>query len=147
MDSQPWKNEPDFARWIDQATGLRCVIRRNGAGSLCGYVRVPQSKLLKKLVRYKRLPAYKLFEKVYRKSGYSHPLISGLEVHGGITFTGKSYDYRMDGFWIGFDCSHSFDYMPLIPNVEGGTYRTFDYVKGEVTDLAAQLKCVLEATK
>lgn len=145
MDNQPWKNEPDFARWIDTATGLRCAIRRNGVGALCGYVRVPRGKLYRKLVKRMQTPSCKLFKQTQFKAGYDHPLFANIGVHGGLTFCGKSHDYRMKGLWIGFDCAHSFDYMPLID--DGGTYRTFAYVKGEVMDLAAQLKYVLEATK
>jgi hypothetical protein len=36
----PWDNEPDKAQWIDEATGLDCLIVRNKMGSLCGYVGV-----------------------------------------------------------------------------------------------------------
>src|SRR4051812_43956542 len=37
----PWIDEPDKAQWIDDATGLDCLIVRNRTGALCGYVGVP----------------------------------------------------------------------------------------------------------
>lgn len=39
----PWANEPDKLNWIDPETGLDCMIVRNRAGNLCGYVGVPES--------------------------------------------------------------------------------------------------------
>ena len=38
-----WLNEPDKANWIDEATGLDCMIHRGQSGALCGYVGVPES--------------------------------------------------------------------------------------------------------
>lgn len=36
----PWQDEPDKRQWQDEATGLPCLIVRNPAGALCGYVGV-----------------------------------------------------------------------------------------------------------
>lgn len=38
----PWMNEPDKEQWTDEATGLPCLIKRNGSGALCGYVGVTE---------------------------------------------------------------------------------------------------------
>lgn len=35
-----WQDEPDKVQWQDAATGLPCLIVRNGSGALCGYVGV-----------------------------------------------------------------------------------------------------------
>ena len=39
-----WMNEPDKVQYIDENTGLDClIVRVKGLGHLCGYVGVPQS--------------------------------------------------------------------------------------------------------
>lgn len=39
----PWRYEPDKVTWVDESTGLDCMIIRNPLGTLCGYVGVPPS--------------------------------------------------------------------------------------------------------
>lgn len=39
----PWLAEPDKAQWIDEDTGLDCMVLRNHLGVWCGYVGVPTS--------------------------------------------------------------------------------------------------------
>lgn len=39
----PWQDEPDKISWVDEATGLDCLIVRNHGGALCGYVGVPET--------------------------------------------------------------------------------------------------------
>lgn len=40
----PWQSEPDRKEWVDQATGLHCIIHRAPVtGALCGYVGIPTS--------------------------------------------------------------------------------------------------------
>ena len=41
----PWRDEPDRVEWVEPETGYRCEIRRNHAGSLCGYVTVPDDHI------------------------------------------------------------------------------------------------------
>lgn len=36
----PWQDEPDKVQWVDEATGLDCLMVRNSAGTWCGYVGV-----------------------------------------------------------------------------------------------------------
>lgn len=39
----PWDSEPDKKQWMDEETGLPCLIVRNPfMGNLCGYVGVPE---------------------------------------------------------------------------------------------------------
>lgn len=129
----PWDTEPDKAQWIGEA-GLDCLIVRNHGGALCGYVGVP--------------PSHPLFEKSYNDAAVS--------VHGGLTFADRCADttdesqhichipqeaMHAEVWWFGFDCSH---YDDLSPSYNFGlsdqTYKSFDYVKREVEQLAQQLK-------
>lgn len=144
----PWTNEPDKVQWVDDATNLDCLAVRNG-GAWCGYVGVP--------------PSHPYFGKDYSD------VDTGISVHGGLTFSGacrKGGDPsegichvpakgRPEVHWLGFDCNHSGDLDPsrLAWNIgwreknpqfgpqigDNATYRTLDYVRGEVASLAKQL--------
>ncbi len=147
----PWCTEPDKVQWVDEQTNLDCLIVRNRVGALCGYVGVP--------------PEHPLHGRDYN-SVYS--LINGLDVHGGLTFSGGCQETNdpsrgichvpLDGrpdhvWWFGFDCAHLYDFVPQMsvfdappdngrPRVNflhEGTYRDLDYVKRECTQLARQL--------
>lgn len=50
----------------------------------CGYVNIPENH-------------------PYYNKDYSQ-IDSGIDVHGGLTFSGRFYMF--DGYWIGFDCNH-----------------------------------------
>ena len=41
-----WQDEPDKVQWIDEETGLDCLIVRNPGGALCGYVGVAEGHSL-----------------------------------------------------------------------------------------------------
>lgn len=128
----PWLTEPDKAQWIDEKTGLDCLIHRGPHGALCGYVGVPKS--------------HEYFEVDYEKVD--------VDVHGGLTFSDKCSPSETPEhgichtgdianetvWWLGFDCAHSEDSTPKsgIP-FEHDAYKDFDYVKNEVTSLASQL--------
>lgn len=43
MPAGPWDGEPDKAQWIDEETGLDCLIVRARSGALCGYVGVTEA--------------------------------------------------------------------------------------------------------
>lgn len=142
----PWLTEPDKVQWLDEVTGLPCLIRRAHPelGFLCGYVGVPNTH-----------PAY---GKHYGQVNAS--------VHGGLTFASRC---NPDGdeetsichvvepgedddvWWLGFDCGHAWDVAPGTRHIlasigrapstsDDDVYRTFDYVKAEVLSLARQLK-------
>lgn len=140
----PWQEEPDKMQWTDEATGLPCLIVRNRAGALCGYVGVPDG--------------HPWFEKHYDD-------VPDAEVHGGLTFAEfcEPSKKREDGgichivepgeddrvWWLGFDCSHGYDVMPAYAansaRVLGcsnifneGEYRTVEYVRWEIARLARQ---------
>lgn len=149
----PWQEEADHAQWIDEATGLDCMLNRNGAGVWCGYVGVP--------------PTHPDFKRHYDKVD--------VDVHGGLTFADFCYEAAPEGhgvchrapfacdnvWWLGFDCGHSGDLMPgalrVVDQVRvlakqlgltrrvpftgdfGEEYRTQSYAEREVTQLAQQL--------
>ena len=138
----PWQSEPDKKQWLDEETGLPCLIVRNH-GAWCGYVGVSEG----------------------------HPLFgkgdedADIEVHGGITFTGACQDHRDETegichrpspgepdhvWWLGFDCDHAWDLDPSRAVRERQrygwepakeeVYRDQAYVESECRKLAKQLK-------
>ena len=127
----PWQSEPDFLEWDDLETGLSCRIRRNGSGSLCGYVGVPKS--------------YSTYEQKYDDLNHVY-------CHRGLTFSNWMED-APGSWWFGFDCAHSGDYCPAdvrgrrSVSLQGSaeSYKDIEYVRSEVTSLAEQLFNPLEA--
>jgi hypothetical protein len=132
----PWSTEPSKMQWVDRATGMPCLIVRNGLGALCGYAGVS--------------PGHPLH-------GHSYGMVDVM-VHGGLTFSDRcqptTYEAHgichvpepgtpHDVWWFGFDCAHSCDVVPGMPNLfrelERGDYRDVRYVANEVTLLASQL--------
>lgn len=138
----PWDTEPDKVVWIDEATDLDCMIVRNSLGALCGYAAVA--------------PGHPFYGKDYDDVDVS--------VHGGLTYGARCQEGQpeaegvchvpqpgrpADVFWFGFDTAHFMDRVPGMPAIPGledfdgdTTYKTFDYVKAEVEDLAKQLAAV-----
>lgn len=136
----PWQHEPDKEQWLDTATGLPCLIKRNGGGALCGYVGVSEGH-----------PWFGV--------EYEHV---GAEVHGGLTYS----SFCQDGdeghtichvvepgepdrvWWLGFDCAHIGDRSPAYEYrgalFRGDTYKDRAYVQTECAALARQ---VAEATR
>ena len=151
----PWKDEPDKIQWVDEETGLDCLMHRHQfMGHWCGYVGVAEG--------------HPLFGKDYEQA-------DNLEVHGGITFG----DYCDEGedpahgichvpeegrpervYWLGFDCGHYHDEAPYMIHEKrpGGhrhdlalhspgyrecrKYRDMAFVKAECKALAKQLKAL-----
>lgn len=154
----PWQEEPDKVQWIDKATDLDCLIVRGPSGSLCGYVGVTEG--------------HPLFETAYNDDRFYD-----LDVHGGVTFTDLCQENEKEHgvchvpgpgrtdhvWWIGFDCSHSWDHSPkfekaltfgaaarhLSDAVDFGggfesSYKDLPYVTQEIHELAAQLKTLYD---
>lgn len=151
----PWTDEPDKAQWVDEATGLDClIVRAETSGSLCGYVGVPPG------------------HPCYGESHYNINCRYDLYAHGGINYANLCDAGTEDGYgichipepgrpaevwWLGFDTGHAFDETPKrdedlaelglslsgiyeeLPEALQRRYRTFDYVQGVVTALAKQL--------
>ncbi len=138
LPAGPWSKEPDKAQWVDPETQLDCLIVRSSLGALCGYVGVP--------------PGHPWHGQEYDSVPAS--------VHGGLTYA-ASCNLTEDPaagichvplkgrpehvHWLGFDCAHYMDQVPAmesldLPDLRGlrGTYRDFEYVRAECTQLAAQ---------
>lgn len=143
-----WKDEPDKVVWIDEATGLDCMIRRNAHSlNLCGYVGVP--------------PGHP-----WHGKGYDNEDLNDVEVHGGLTFAAPcppEHDDRAichvpgpgrpdNVWWFGFDAGHFMDYQPGLASTlenlaladpkglpHGSAYRNVEYMKNECRILAEQL--------
>lgn len=119
----PWQEEPDKIQYVDEATGLPCLIVRNGPtiGALCGYVGVlPGHPLhgkrdtqytmesMKQHIEYfgklaKQDPMRELLEDADVNETLGAVLVPDpnyderlheLRVHGGVTFTGKCQEGR-----------------------------------------------------
>jgi hypothetical protein len=142
----PWNDEPDKLQWVDEATGLDCLIVRGPVGALCGYVGVPA-------------------EHPWHGIDYG-----GLDadVHGGLTYSDRCQEgddeskgichvpppgRPVDVWWFGFDCAHSGDVAPTMDMHmrESGrmpihepyaAYRTVGYVQRECARLAEQLAAI-----
>jgi hypothetical protein len=138
----PWIEEPDKVQWIDQPTGLDCLIVRSlTTGGLCGYVGVPEGHPLYETPYNKpvALLAGMLAERMNKPLGETPgmTILLGLmcgefpqerpdvvfDVHGGLTYSDHCYGHichdpapgRPDTvWWFGFDCGHSGDYSPAM---------------------------------
>ena len=138
----PWWDEPDKVQWIDPATGLDCLMVRNGWGAWCGYVGLP--------------PGHPLH-------GVDYDVVD-VDVHGGLTFAASCDDEApedggichvpfpgrpVDVWWLGFDCGHAWDLQPAMEErsrrlgyhsrLSDEVYRDWSYVADQVRDLALQL--------
>lgn len=125
----PWSSEPDGpVFWVDETTGYECAAARNGSYVWCGYVRstAPQGQS----ASYDNLDVH---------------------VHGGLTYGGTRFPEH-GGFWYGFDCAHSGDYIPSMHKYYDridrrkdtviSQYRTLEFVKKECESVARQLKAI-----
>lgn len=140
-----WDREPDKLQWMDEATGLPCLVHRGPSGSLCGYVGVSEGH-----------PA---FEKEYDSVECGE---NGPDVHGGLTFSsfcaetvgenGRGICHLVEPgepervWWLGFDCAHSGDFCPehgsrggIFAQSAWEEYRSLSYVQWQCRKLAAQL--------
>lgn len=92
-------------------------IRPETSGYLCGYIKIPMN--------------HRFYGKSYADidETYDYEIPS----HGGLTFSGELNG--RDGYWIGFDCSHSGDLIPRLSDDDlelfimyGDVYRDLNYV-------------------
>lgn len=143
IKNRVWENEANTYNFIDGETNYGCYIYRHPRmGHLCGYVDIPAT--------------HPLFGIDYRNNIFDM-IIGNLEVHGGITFTGRLENFynnkelpdyldELHDWLIGFDCNHAEDYAPFRPYDESMViefdreYRTMGYVVDECRKLAKQLK-------
>lgn len=126
----PWTDEPDRVEWRHK--GVPCIMRRHPSlGHWCGYVAVSS-------------------EHPWAKAPDIYEV--NADAHGGITYGPHECDKEMgvchepeegeteDVRWVGFDCAHVGDYSPGSHGYRFGneTYKTVEYVKAQVEDLAEQ---------
>lgn len=157
----PWQDEPDKVQWIDEATGLDCLIHRGPSGSLCGYVGVPEGHPLHG-IDYSQCS----LPEPCGETWCEHSPMGKIDVHGGLTFADSCADgpneavgvchIPEDGrpdhvWWFGFDCAHAWDISPastargmaidpgLFTPGPDETYRDRVYVEREIASLARQL--------
>ena len=125
-----WKQEPDRIEWIDDTTGLFCLILRKPSGALSGYVGVPSRHpfFLK--------PHDLLRLWVHRGISYSN-LSRGRE-ETGVRFTSASGNPGSI-WWFGFSCDYEDDLCPA-RNAPRGHYRDVEYVTHEVISLIEQIE-------
>lgn len=128
----PWDDEPDHLEF--EADGFPAILHRQPHGGYwCGYVAVPPGH-----------PAH----------GKDMLDLCDLEVHGGITYAepcqGVICHVPKPGepdnvYWLGFDCSHSYDVSPSRNWTFGSplsSYRSAEYVRRQAEQLARQLKAM-----
>ena len=152
----PWQSEPDKIQF--EAHGLPALIRRGPGGQLCGYVGVgPDHPWHGK--GYSECLNEPRCEDVWCE----HTAESTVKVHGGLTYAAPCDADEGHGichvpqpgqpepaWWFGFDCAHSGDLTPgryHSPELDAlyaemgdyETYKTVEYVRTEVIDLARQL--------
>lgn len=123
----PWDGEPDLVLGTYRGYSY-AIIRRQGAGSLNGYVNVPEG--------------HKRYD--------SHEDAYDIHVHGGITYEMQSLGGETHGYfvyipditncwWIGFDTAHADDYVPGNLGLYGRTYRDITFMLGEIERLVEQM--------
>lgn len=105
--------------------GFDCYIKRNPQSfHLCGYVRIPET--------------HWLFDMHYND-------ILNIDVHWGLTFSNYELGGKFlpNGYWIGFDCAHCDDLLPLslilYPELTDGTYKDIEFVTKQLKQLVDQL--------
>ena len=100
------------------------------SGHLCGYVQLKETD---------------------KNFNCQDPYDLEYDVHSGITFGGvptmRKLPIKLDGYWLGFDCSHAWDKQPMNDIIYGGLisenceekYRDLEYVKKECEKLIDQI--------
>lgn len=99
---------------------LTCVVRHSVFNCPCGYVELPKNH-----------PLYGV-----NYTEYSDDV--DLNVHGGVTFSGKLFD--IDGWFVGFDMAHAEDFDPFDWKK---CIRTDSECESETNKLAEQLSIML----
>lgn len=123
IEDRKWRYEQDY--FEDTYSGYRYVIKRmDYLGHLCGYVKIKSKRL------ERDNDDYTLLER-------------DIDVHGGVTYLSRLQGEN--GCWIGFDCAHAGDVVPVNEEVYGvfrdtSEYRDLRYVRKECKRMIKQLK-------
>jgi hypothetical protein len=140
----PWQYEPDKIQWVDQATGLPCLIVRNHLGALCGYAGVTPGHPFYR----KRHDEDDVELQCRREINYSAACDHARHPWQGICHIPEP-GATDDVWWFGFDCMRCFDLVPAFisrspvdrffeQRMRLG-YRDVTWVARAVTEFAAQL--------
>jgi hypothetical protein len=107
--------------------GLDCLIFAIPVGHRCGYVRIPNDHPFFGLHFQDKIPGLETNLEICVNDSFNSMLIAicgdrelmenhsqtidgNVNVHGGITFCGEFNSmYKINGWWIGFDCAHCDD--------------------------------------
>lgn len=145
----PWVEEPDKAQWVDEATGLDCLIVRNPrAGHLCGYVGVPPGH------PWHGVSRHEIIVVVHDCLSFSDFCQEGAENSPSVCHVPEP-GRPEKVWWLGFAAAGFMDAQPTaeavlatigITDLGPVYYRTFDYVRDEVASLAAQAASAMSAS-
>lgn len=164
----PWSNEADKVAWVDEETGLGCIMLRQEDGTISGYVGVgPEhplfgfeadavpveiSNLVHGGVTYGKACEVNRFERVAwgkpREERYTVCHVTHIRlVQEYRTVQSTKDEFHEDLWWLGFDTNHPGD---LIPNdrgerYKGEVYRDQGFVYANCIVLARKLKSVRDA--
>lgn len=163
-----WQDEPDYIEWIDPATRLPCIMRRNlSMGHWLGYVCLPHGHRARHLAFNSTHELDKwasegdMFARLRRRSGRAaYDNFPDLQCHGGLTYAG-SIEWRGPEFRglraAGMDFAHLDDLVPGMRAIDlkiaglkelldlgrcADTYRNAAYVRAEVEALAVQINAI-----
>ena len=161
----PWSDEAvDKVVWVDPITKLDCMAVRNHMGAWCGYVGIGPDHPWHG-VSYGDCPLGDSCDRDEYEVFCEHRPDGLVDVHGGLTFAnGCDEEGDREGaichiaqpgrpdpvWWFGFDCGHAWDRVPYIESltklhvVDDASYKTLDFVVGEIQQVAAQLREVPE---
>ena len=160
LSAGPWNDEPNKVQWVSRSTNLDCLIVRGPMGALCGYVGVPKGHRLYGL-DYDVEPMTDLDV----HGGLTYAASCQQADADGICHVPQP-GRPADVWWFGFDCGHYMDVVPGMLKYDNplagaivdlsntlehvltpperresvATYRDIDYVKGQCTTLAKQIK-------
>lgn len=136
-DTGPWVDEPDEVLWVDDASGLPCIMQRNSGFAWCGYVGVP------------RYAAHVVGEDMECHGGLSGNIgirnSKDVPLRWAVALPDVNWDTTT---WPGFDCGHLQDITPKYsserPQRKDSVYRDAEYVMNECRRLAAQVRAALD---
>lgn len=162
----PWSKEADKVAWVDEETGLGCIMLRQKDGTISGYVSVsPEhplfgygagavplsiSRTVHGGVTYGKACEVNRYDRV----PWGEPIEERIRVcHGTVVRTRQEYrtvkttqdEFHDELWWLGFDTNHPGD---LVPNAwedprKGDVYRDQAFVYENCIALARKLKSMI----
>ncbi|WP_145916896.1 hypothetical protein [Erythrobacter sp. QSSC1-22B] len=171
-DDGPWDQEADKVAWLDEETGLGCIMLRQPNGTISGYVGIgPEhplfgfeadavpvdvSNVVHGGVTYgKACEVNRFAREAYgkpRQERYTVCHVTRVRLvqeYRTVQTTKDEFDHE-DLWWLGFDTDHPGDLIPAgHRNVRrrGDVYRDQSYVYGQCVELARRLKSLANAAE